>query len=238
MSEKTKVVERFYRGDASRGTPGVGLGLESGAGRGQAARQRARVLGSSSGTARRDHGSRSTQRPWPLRHRRRSSRSRTRSLHRQHWPPPEPQRNISGCSSAASRTRTEGSSATSTLARFRDYLQRPDCFVWVALHDAAASELGGMQQAFGLHPLAVEDAQTGHQRPKIEEYGDSLFAVLHIVEPHEDELHVGELAIFAGRNYVFSVRNHAAKGLSGRACTMRARAGSAAPGTRVTFCTR
>ncbi len=98
------------------------------------------------------------------------------------------------------------------VGQIGDYLQRPNCFVWVAVHDAAAAELGGMQQAFGLHPLAVEDAQTGHQRPKIEEYGDSLFAVLHIVEPHGDELNVGELAIFAGRNYVLSVRNNAEKG--------------------------
>ena len=98
------------------------------------------------------------------------------------------------------------------VGQIGDYLQRPNCFVWVAVHDAAAAELGGMQQAFGLHPLAVEDAQTGHQRPKIEEYGDSLFAVLHIVEPHDDELSVGELAIFAGRNYVLSVRNNAEKG--------------------------
>jgi magnesium transporter len=98
------------------------------------------------------------------------------------------------------------------IGQITDYLQRPNCFVWVAVHDAAAAELSAMQQAFGLHPLAVEDAQTGHQRPKIEEYGDSLFAVLHIVEPHEDELQVGELAIFAGRNYVLSVRNNAEKG--------------------------
>ena len=98
------------------------------------------------------------------------------------------------------------------VGQISDYLQRPNCFVWVAVHDAAAAELGGMQQAFGLHPLAVEDAQTGHQRPKIEEYGDSLFAVLHIVEPHGDELNVGELAILAGRNYVLSVRNNAEKG--------------------------
>jgi len=98
------------------------------------------------------------------------------------------------------------------VGQISDYLQRPNCFVWVAVHDTAAAELGGMQKAFGLHPLAVEDAQAGHQRPKIEEYGDSLFAVLHIVEPHDDELSVGELAIFAGRNYVLSVRNNAERG--------------------------
>jgi magnesium transporter len=98
------------------------------------------------------------------------------------------------------------------IDRISDYLQRPNCFVWVALQDPAAAELDDMQRVFGLHPLAVEDAQAGHERPKIEEYGDSLFAVLHMVEPSQGEFHVGELAIFAGRNYVLSVRNRAQKG--------------------------
>jgi magnesium transporter len=98
------------------------------------------------------------------------------------------------------------------IDRISDYLQRPNCFVWVALQDPAAAELNDMQRVFGLHPLAVEDAQAGHERPKIEEYGDSLFAVLHMVEPNQGEFHVGELAIFAGHNYVLSVRNHAQKG--------------------------
>jgi magnesium transporter len=98
------------------------------------------------------------------------------------------------------------------IERISGYLQRPNCFVWVALHDPTAAELNELQQVFGLHPLAVEDAQAGHERPKIEEYGDSLFAVLHMVEPNQTEFHVGELAIFAGRNYVLSVRNRAQKG--------------------------
>ena len=95
------------------------------------------------------------------------------------------------------------------LADIGQYLQKPHGFVWVELHDATAAELSELQQAFNLHPLAVEDALTGHQRPKIEEYGDSLFAVLHIVEPDKDEYHIGELAIFAGPNYVVSVRSRA-----------------------------
>jgi magnesium transporter len=96
--------------------------------------------------------------------------------------------------------------------RIQEYLKLAHCFVWVALQEPAASELEQMQQAFGLHPLAIEDARTGHQRPKIEEYGDSLFAVLHIIEAAPDEYHVGELDIFAGPNYVLSVRNGAEKG--------------------------
>ena len=93
------------------------------------------------------------------------------------------------------------------IAQVPDYLQRPQCFVWVELHDALASELNDMQRLFELHPLAVEDAGKGHQRPKIEEYGDSLFAILHIVEPDNREFRTGELAIFTGRHYLVSVRN-------------------------------
>ncbi len=99
-----------------------------------------------------------------------------------------------------------------SVAAIGEYLQRPDCFVWVALQDPTAAELDDMRRAFDLHPLALEDAQAGHERPKIEEYGDSLFAVLHLVEPNEGEFRVGELAVFAGRNYAVSVRNNADKG--------------------------
>jgi magnesium transporter len=89
-----------------------------------------------------------------------------------------------------------------------EYLERPGCFVWVALRDASAEELSKMQEEFGLHDLAVEDARHGHQRPKIEEYDDSLFAVLHTVEiGAEGELDVGEVDIFVGPNFVLSVRN-------------------------------
>jgi magnesium transporter len=95
-----------------------------------------------------------------------------------------------------------------------DYLSRPGCFVWVALKDATPAELGEMQRQFGLHELAVEDAQHGHQRPKIEEYGDSLFAVLHTIEPDGEDLRVGEVDIFVGPNYVLSVRSGSEQGFA------------------------
>jgi magnesium transporter len=100
------------------------------------------------------------------------------------------------------------------IAEISDYLQRQDCFVWVALKDAADDELVTMQNEFGLHPLAVEDAQHGHQRPKVEEYGDMLFAVVHTVEMSPtDELRTGELNIFVGTNFVLSVRNRSGQNL-------------------------
>lgn len=92
------------------------------------------------------------------------------------------------------------------------YVDQPDCFVWVALLDPSPAALAQMQEEFNLHPLAVEDAQNGHQRPKIEEYGDSLFAVLHMIEEDGSDLRVGEVDIFTGRNYVLSVRNGAERG--------------------------
>ena len=95
-----------------------------------------------------------------------------------------------------------------------DYISRPDCFVWVALADPDAAELDEMQEEFGLHHLAVEDALYGHQRPKFEEYGDVLFCVVHMVEFIEDDLHVGEADIFVGRNFVLSTRSRVQKGFA------------------------
>jgi len=95
-----------------------------------------------------------------------------------------------------------------------DYVKHPECFVWVALANPDHAELDAMQAEFGLHPLAVEDAHHGHQRPKIEEYGDSLFCVLQTAEITGEDLSVGEVAIFVGPNYVLSVRSHTDQGFA------------------------
>ena len=93
------------------------------------------------------------------------------------------------------------------IADISDWLAKPDCFIWVALRDALPAELAQMQEEFDLHPLAVEDASRGHQRPKIEEYGDIVFVVMHLLEMQQDAVHVGEVAVFVGPNFVLSVRN-------------------------------
>lgn len=94
------------------------------------------------------------------------------------------------------------------------YLAKPGCFVWVALREPDAGTLETMQAEFDLHPLAVEDARHGHQRPKIEEYGDSLFAVLHMIELVDGELRAGEVDVFVGPNYILSVRSGVEKGFA------------------------
>jgi magnesium transporter len=94
------------------------------------------------------------------------------------------------------------------------YLNEPDCFVWLALRDPLPHELNDLQREFGLHELAVEDAHHGHQRPKLEEYGDSLFAVMHTIEVVGNGLRVGEVDVFVGKNYVLSVRSGSEQGFA------------------------
>jgi magnesium transporter len=102
------------------------------------------------------------------------------------------------------------------IEEISDYLARPSCFVWVALRDASDAELAKMQEEFSLHDLAIEDARKGHQRPKVEEYGDTVFAVMHTVELTAGAgLQVGEVNIFVGENFVLSIRNRSEQGFLG-----------------------
>jgi magnesium transporter len=96
--------------------------------------------------------------------------------------------------------------------KIHDYVAKPDCFVWVALSDPDVTTLEQMQREFDLHPLAVEDANHGEQRPKIEEYEESLFAVIHMLEQRNGELVSGAVHVFVGRNYILSVRTGVEKG--------------------------
>jgi len=100
-------------------------------------------------------------------------------------------------------------------ALISDYLGRPDSFVWVALKDASAEEINNMQQEFGLHPLAIEDARNSYQRPKLEEYGDTLFSVIHLLEFDGDEISRGEVDIFVNPRFVLSIRNRSTQDFLG-----------------------
>jgi len=99
------------------------------------------------------------------------------------------------------------------VAEIHEYADKPDCFVWVALRDADAQELEQMKHEFGLHDLAVEDAHyENRQRPKIEEYGDTLFAVMTTLDVVDGEILQGEVDVFVGENYALSVRNDSQQG--------------------------
>jgi len=82
-------------------------------------------------------------------------------------------------------------------------------FVWIGLHEPTPGDLEQLQDLFGLHELAIEDAGQPHQRPKIEDYDDDAFIVLKTAHYHEDreEVHFGEINLFAGPGYVISIRH-------------------------------
>lgn len=97
-------------------------------------------------------------------------------------------------------------------------------FVWLGLHEPDAAELTDLAELLGLHPLAVEDAIHAQQRPKLERYDDTLFAVLKTVryvaagnkpaDPRTEPaaeiaaeiVETGEVMAFVGQNFVVTVR--------------------------------
>ncbi|MGZ4593767.1 MAG: magnesium and cobalt transport protein CorA [Actinomycetes bacterium] len=87
--------------------------------------------------------------------------------------------------------------------------RRTDGFLWIGLQQATASDIAAVADEFGLPPLAVEDAVKAHQRPKLEVYGDVVFAVLkpvHYID-HDEVVDVAEVAVFVGPNFVVTVRH-------------------------------
>jgi magnesium transporter len=88
-------------------------------------------------------------------------------------------------------------------------LKEAGVFVWVGLHDPSPDLLQQIQKEFGLHDLAVEDAQVAHQRPKLEQYGDSVFVVLRpaILTSDQQRIELGETHLFLGPRYIVSIRH-------------------------------
>jgi magnesium transporter len=82
-------------------------------------------------------------------------------------------------------------------------------FVWVGLYEPGVQVLAKLQEEFGLHELAVEDARNAHQRPKFETYGDSLFIAVHTAQSTDGAIRFGETHIFVGPRYIVTVRHGA-----------------------------
>jgi magnesium transporter len=95
-----------------------------------------------------------------------------------------------------------------SIDEISEVLVRPQTFVWVGLYEPDDGLLSKMQEEFGLHDLAVEDARNAHQRPKIETYGgNSLFIVLKTANLKDKEIAYGETHLFVGPNFLVSVRH-------------------------------
>jgi magnesium transporter len=94
-----------------------------------------------------------------------------------------------------------------SLDDISEALKVPGQFVWIGLHEPSDELLAKIQEEFGLHDLAVEDARRAHQRPKLEEYGESLFVVLRPAQLRDGKPEFGETHIFVGPQYMVTVRH-------------------------------
>jgi magnesium transporter len=94
-----------------------------------------------------------------------------------------------------------------TIEDISEVLKQEHTFVWLGLLEANRELLIKIQEEFGLHDLAIEDACAAHQRPKIEEFGESLFMVLHTAHLVGDEVKFGETHIFLGPRFLVTVRH-------------------------------
>jgi len=89
-----------------------------------------------------------------------------------------------------------------------DILKQTEGFVWIGLHEPQEETLQLVQQEFGLHDLAIEDAHGAHQRPKLEIYGNSVFIVLRTAQINkEHHIEFGETHFFLGNNFIITVRH-------------------------------
>ena len=81
-------------------------------------------------------------------------------------------------------------------------------FIWLGLYDPSLETMVKVQDAFGLHELAIEDAFADHQRSKVESYdNDMIFVVLRTAMLEDNIIRYGTTAIFMGKNYLITIRN-------------------------------
>lgn len=89
-----------------------------------------------------------------------------------------------------------------------NYLKDKNQFVWIGLYDPSEEILNQVQSHFHLHELAVEDARMAHQRPKLEQYGNSIFVVLRTAQINQEHhTEFGETHFFVGDNFIVVVRH-------------------------------
>jgi magnesium transporter len=84
----------------------------------------------------------------------------------------------------------------------------PGCFEWIGLFDPTEVEMACVSAQYGLHPLAVEDALTPSQPPKVDIYENQTFIIARTAEfdGETEALSYGQTAIFVGRDFVVAVR--------------------------------
>ncbi|WP_108250486.1 magnesium and cobalt transport protein CorA [Planctomonas deserti] len=96
-----------------------------------------------------------------------------------------------------------------SLAETFETLRRRNGMAWIGLYRPSRDEIRTIAEEFDLHHLAVEDALKGHQRSKLERYGDTLFVVLRPARyiDAEETVEFGELHLFVGLEFVVTIRH-------------------------------
>ncbi len=84
--------------------------------------------------------------------------------------------------------------------------------VWLELNDPDKPTLDLLQEELGLHELAIEDALSAHQRPKVEDYAGDFFLVLHTARVWDGTIEYGETHVFCGAGYLAIIRHGSGPG--------------------------
>jgi len=84
--------------------------------------------------------------------------------------------------------------------------------VWIELNDPDQPTLARLQEEVDLHELAVEDALSAHQRPKVEDYAGGLFVVLRTARRWDNAIEYGETHVFCGPGYLAIIRHGSGPG--------------------------
>jgi magnesium transporter len=108
--------------------------------------------------------------------------------------------------------RADGSRQALDFKHVSDALAEDEGFVWLGLHEPDPGLLERLEEEFGLHELAIEDAHKAHQRPKVELYGNTLFIAVHTVQRVGEEVQFGETHLFLGPRFLITVRHGSSLG--------------------------
>jgi magnesium transporter len=96
--------------------------------------------------------------------------------------------------------------APDNLEEISEVLKQPGKLVWLDVAAPTVDDYALLKEEFDLHPLALEDAATPHERPKIEAFNGYYFLIVHGVTASSQGTNGCEIAIFAATNYLITIR--------------------------------
>ncbi|MGH2830028.1 MAG: magnesium transporter CorA family protein [Actinomycetota bacterium] len=103
---------------------------------------------------------------------------------------------------------SQGWSEVSDLSTISDALEAGTLlWAFADIGQLNNDDIATIEKEFGLHPLAVEDALSPRQRPKLEAYENHLFVVIHQLDEEDGQLEARQVACFAGKNYVLTLHD-------------------------------